>query len=112
MNGTNEKSTLVAGDGVSAAAVRNWIVGDNKAKSVIILSISPSELKQVKGCNTNREVWLKLERIYQSRGPARKTILLKQLMLQKIRDGDDVRKHMRRFFDMVDKLRSILTTIC
>lgn len=107
VNGTSAKPTLVAGDAASVTAVRNWIVADNKAKSDIILSISPSEFKQIKGCETSRDVWLKLEGIFQSKGPARKATLLKQLMLQKMKEGDDVREHTRRFFDAVDKLHEM-----
>lgn len=33
--------------------------------------------------------------------------MLKQLTLQKMKDGDDVREHMRRFFDAVDKLHEM-----
>ncbi|KZC15202.1 hypothetical protein WN55_00969 [Dufourea novaeangliae] len=36
-----------------------WLKHDKKAKSDLILSISPSELKQLKGCETSREMWLK-----------------------------------------------------
>lgn len=103
VNDTNERPNLVVGDAASETALKNWIVADNKAKSDIILSISPSELKQVKGCNTARQVWL----FYQSKGPARKATLLKQLMLQKMKDGDDAREHTKRFFDAVDKLHEM-----
>lgn len=81
-----------------------WDRNDNKAKSDIILSISPSELKQVKECVTSREVWLKLENIYQSKRPVRKVTLLKQLTLQRMEDGRDVRKYVNKFFDTVDNL--------
>ena len=92
-------------------AVEAWIRNDNKAKSDIILSISPSELKQVKGCSTSREVWLKLEGIYQSKGPARKATLLKQLTLQRMEDYGDVREHVSKFFDAVDKLNEMEVAI-
>ena len=88
-----------------------WNSADSKAKSDLILSIHPSELKQVKGCATSREVWLKLESIYQSKGPARKATLLKQLMLQKMEDSDDAREHVRKFFDAVDKLTEMEVAI-
>ena len=88
-----------------------WNSADSKAKSDLILSIHPSELKQVKGCATSREVWLKLESIYQSKGPARKATLLKQLMLQKMEDSDDAREHVRKFFDAVDKLTGMEVAI-
>lgn len=68
VNGTSVKPTLAAGDAASVTAVRNWIVADNKAKSDIILSISPTELKQIKGCETSRDVWLKLEEFSSRKG--------------------------------------------
>ena len=46
---------------------------------------------------------MKLERIYQSRGPTRKATLLKQLALQRMEESDDIREHTRKFFDPVDK---------
>lgn len=67
-----------------------WLKGDSKARSDIILAINPTKLKQVKGCETSREVWLKLKNIYQSKGPARKATLLKQLALQRMDETGDV----------------------
>lgn len=63
MGGESVKLQLVAGDPAAASAVKQWKVNDDKAKSDIILSINPSELKQIKGCETSRAVWLKLENI-------------------------------------------------
>lgn len=89
---------------VNAANVAAWERNDQKARSDIILSISPSELKQVKNCTTSRDMWLRLGEIYQSKGPARKATLLKRLTLQKMGDNEDVRVHLDNFFDSVDKL--------
>lgn len=50
------------------------------------------------------EIWLKLESIYQSRGPTRKATLLKQFTLQRIEEGGDVREHVNKFLDTGDKL--------
>ncbi|KAG8233685.1 hypothetical protein J437_LFUL008116 [Ladona fulva] len=50
--------------------LEKWRNMDQKARSDLILSINPSELKQFKGCETSREVWLKLESIYALKGPA------------------------------------------
>jgi len=91
----------------NATAIATWTTADNKAKSDIILSICPSELKQIKGCNTSKEVWLRLESIYQSKGPARKATLLKRLMLQRMNDEDDLKDHLGKFFDVVDKLEEM-----
>jgi hypothetical protein len=102
VSGAKTKPEVTPTDKASRRAEAEWIKNDNKAKSDI-LSISASELKQIKGCATSREVWQKLKGIYQSRGPARKATLLK-LILQRMRDDEDVREHLRKFFDDVDKL--------
>jgi len=104
VSGEKVKPTIVAGNVDSIEAVRLWEIEDKKARSDIILSISPSELKLIKGCNTSMEVWQKLESIYQSKGPARKATLLKQLTLHRINEHDDISDHVRKFFDTVDKL--------
>ncbi|CAB0012048.1 unnamed protein product [Nesidiocoris tenuis] len=84
-----------------------WDSADRKVRADIILAISPSEIKQVKDCRTSRELWLKLESIYESKGPARKASLLKKLMLHKMQEDHDVRDHISQFFDAVDKLQSM-----
>lgn len=104
VNGAKTKPEIVATDPESRGAAEKWETEDSKAKTDIILSINPSELKQVKGCTTSRQVWLKLQEIYQSKGPARKATLLKRLTLHKMTEGEDVREHLTKFFDTVDKL--------
>jgi hypothetical protein len=69
----------------NAANIQEWTRNDAKARSDMILSISTSELKQIKHCATSREMWIKLEETYQSKGPARKTTLLKSLRCRKWR---------------------------
>lgn len=104
ISGEKVKPEITEGNAATVEAARIWEKEDKKAKSDIILAIKPSELKQIKGCNTSREVWLKLKSIYQSSGPARKATLLKKLTLQKMADNGDVHEHLRRFFDTIDKL--------
>lgn len=84
--------------------LKEWTKNDNKAMSTIILSISPAQLKQVKNCETSKELWLKLEKLFYSKGPARKVTLLNQLTGQRMVEGEDVKDHISTFFDIVDKL--------
>lgn len=107
VNGSISKPVFNPDDQTSKDAVDSWMKADAKARSDLILAISPSELKQIKSCTTSRAVWLKLEDIFQSKGPARKATLLKQLTLQKMLEGGDVREHINRFFDAVDKLNDM-----
>lgn len=68
-----------------------------KAKSDLILIICPSELKQIKNCVISKDIWEKLHNVYQSKGPARKAMLLKTLILMKIKNGEnhDERPHTK-----------------
>lgn len=84
VSGEIVKPELIAGDAASQAAMNTWNKNDRKAKSDIILSISRSELKQIKNCTTSKETWDKLHSIYESKGPARKATLLKQLIHMKM----------------------------
>lgn len=90
-----------------SAIIWKWPKNDSKAKSDIILSISPPELKHIKGFTTSREVWLKLERIDLPKGPARKATILKQLMLSKIEKGGKVWDHIGKMFDINVKLEEV-----
>lgn len=55
VNGQSKKPT-VGENNANESTVQAWEKNDSKAKSDIILSISPSELKQIKGCVTSRDV--------------------------------------------------------
>jgi hypothetical protein len=90
VSGECAKPTLEADNEASEEAVKSWSKNDSKAVSDIILSIKPSELKLIKGCTTSREIWLKLKDTYQSKGPAQKATLLKQLTLQRMEEGEDI----------------------
>ena len=111
VNGKNVKPQLKEGDEESAKQCAKWDDLDEKSKADIILCIAPSELKQVKHCKTSSELWNKLEEIYQSKGPARKASLLKSLIQLRMNDADDIRGHLRTFFDIVDKLSEMDITV-
>ncbi|KAH0813323.1 hypothetical protein GEV33_009468 [Tenebrio molitor] len=83
VNGATVKPALVVGDADSEAAAQQWVRNGSKAKSDI------------------------LEDIYQSKGPAKKATLLKQLALQRMEESGDVREHIDMFFDAVDKLQEM-----
>jgi hypothetical protein len=88
----------ITGEGEARAVTeeeqKKWIAADRKAKSDLILAMNASELRQIRSCETSREIWMKLESIYESKGPARKATLLKQLIQHKMREDDDVREHV------------------
>lgn len=78
--GTSIKPAEASGN---EEAIAKWTEGDQSARASMILAIAPSELKSIKTCKTARELWLRLEEIYASKGPARKATLLKSLFVHK-----------------------------
>lgn len=93
------------GDAAAETAAQRWTENDLKAQSDIILAMNPSVIKQVKGCESAREIWTKLEGIYKSKSPMRKAALLNSLISHKMQDGDDARESTsQEFLDIVDKL--------
>lgn len=87
--------------------VQEWTENDEKAMSDIILALGKNQLMTVKNCKTSREMWLKLESANQSKGPARKAVLLKKIMMHKMAEGSDVRDHLSDFFNTLDKLNEM-----
>ena len=59
------------------------------------------------GIETSKGIWDKLKSLYQSNGPTRKTSLLKKLVLTRMQEEDDLKKHLGAFFDTVKKLKEI-----
>lgn len=72
VSGDSEKPEIT-GEGAARAQSetrqKEWIKADQKAKADIILSISPSELKQIKGCITSKDVWTKLNVSHSTKCP-------------------------------------------
>lgn len=93
--------------GVTAEQTEKFSKRDAMARAEILLLMSPPQLKQVTGCKTSKDIWDKLKSIHQSSGPARKATLLKQLVLKKMDDKDDVQDHLSNFMDVVDKLATM-----
>lgn len=84
-----------------------WFQADQKARADIILAINPSELCHIKHCATSNEIWIKLKEVYESKGPAKKATLLKQLLFRKMSANESMSDHLNIFFDIVDKLREM-----
>lgn len=92
---------------LSDSKYADWLKMDRKAESDILLAVSPSELAALDGLESSKAIWDKLKSMYQSSGPARKASLLKRLVLTRMQEEDDLKKHIADFFDAVKKLREI-----
>lgn len=90
----------------NAAAIEVWIEEDETARAELYLAIADAELKQVRNCTTSRNVWLKLESIFESRGPAREAALRKKKTSLHFEENGDIAEHTNEFFDIIDQLDS------
>lgn len=107
VNGEIPISTSAAAGQNLKATQDAWKAEDRKAKSDLILSISPDQLRHIKNCVTSKEVWEKLKSLYASQGPMRKATLLEKLLLMKMHEGNDMQDHLSSFMDTVDKLHTM-----
>lgn len=95
----------------AAESLQEWKDEDEKAKANLYLAVGDAELKQIRNCTTAREIWLKLESIFESKGPAKKASLWKRLMSHRLGEGGDVPRHVDKFFDIVDKLSELTVQV-
>lgn len=89
-----------------------WISEDRKAKAEILLAIHPTEIHQFKDCNTSAELWMKIQKTYQSSGPARKATLLKRLLTRKPKKEEEISEYLKEFCNVVDQLKVIKVSVC
>lgn len=104
----NNTWEYVSGEKIRTAEnATEWDVADRKARSDIILAISPEALMKVYNCNTSKEVWDKLNEIYCLTYPAYKSMLIKQLIDCKMQEDGNMNSHIKNFSNLIDKLREI-----
>jgi len=61
------------------ASASNWTIKDEKALALITLSISKTELGQIRKATTSKQAWDELAKIHSSKGLVRKAVLHRQL---------------------------------
>lgn len=81
-----------------------WTRKDQKALTMITLSISRGQLNHVKKAETSHAAWTELERIYESKGPVRKATLYKQLYRMKKDPDTSIAKFLNDFTSKAEQL--------
>lgn len=81
-----------------------WLLKDEKALALILLSVSKSQLDHIKKATTSHEAWEKLRIIYESKGPVRKSVLYKQLYRIKKEGGQSMMEFVNSFVDKLEQL--------
>lgn len=97
----------VKAENLSAAEKVAWDRTDAKALATITLCVKPPELIHLKGCNTAKAAWEKLNLTYNGKGPARKVNLFKQLVKFQFKCGQKFTGQINEFCSIVDALNEI-----
>uniref|UniRef100_A0A6M2DCP7 Putative retrovirus-related pol polyprotein from transposon tnt n=1 Tax=Xenopsylla cheopis TaxID=163159 RepID=A0A6M2DCP7_XENCH len=67
-----------------------WIINDSKTQSELILHMKGKELKICARLESAKLIWEKLQEIFESRGAARRSMLMKKCVMMKMNEGDDL----------------------
>ncbi|XP_071648509.1 uncharacterized protein [Temnothorax longispinosus] len=81
-----------------------WSAKDEKALALIVLSVTKSQLSNIKKARTAKEAWDQLSKIYESRGPVRRATLYKQLYRMKKEPGVAMSKYVNDFTSKAEQL--------
>ena len=88
-------------------AIEEWDRIDRKAKGLIRLCLADSILTNVMGEPTARDLWRKLESLYQSKSLVNKLFLRKKLYNLRMQEGDSFSTHLYKFNTVISQLVSI-----
>ncbi|MBY3556022.1 hypothetical protein HGI15_22025, partial [Modestobacter lapidis] len=100
-------STDSAAEKVTKEEVAVWEKLDRKARGLIRLCLSDSVLVNVATEKTAKELWNKLESLYQSKSLVNKLFLRKKLYKLQMVDGGSFSAHLQEFNTLVSQLASI-----
>jgi hypothetical protein len=109
--GTQPTSTQTTSTPVIGMSKEDWDKLDRRARSNIRLYLADSVLLNVSGESTAKELWDKLENLYQSKSLVNKLFLQKNLYHLRMEDGDSVTEHLNAFNTLVSQLGSVNITI-
>ncbi|UYV75014.1 hypothetical protein LAZ67_12002096, partial [Cordylochernes scorpioides] len=88
-----------------------WKKKDSKARAIINLSITDSQIVHVKNLLTAKATWDTLKNIYERKTLSGKIYLLKKLYSLKLEEDKDMQQHITTMMELVDKLRTIGETL-
>ncbi|KAL3621326.1 hypothetical protein CASFOL_036238 [Castilleja foliolosa] len=87
--------------------IEEWNRIDRKAKGLIRLCLADNILTNVMGEPTARDLWRKLESLYQSKSLVNKLFLRKKLYNLRMHEGDSFSAHLNEFNTLIGQLVSI-----
>lgn len=102
-----EKPDAAQPDVVDPKEIEDWVRIDRKAKGLIRLCLADSILTNVMSEPTARDLWKKLESLYQSKSLVNKLFLRKKLYNLRMHEGDSFSAHLYNFNTVISQFVSI-----
>ncbi|GAV73510.1 zf-CCHC domain-containing protein/UBN2_2 domain-containing protein, partial [Cephalotus follicularis] len=90
-----------------SSSTAEWDKSDRKARSLIRLCLADSVLVNVATEPTAKDLWTKLESLYQSKSLVNKLFLRKKLYNLRMKDGDNFSNHLHEFNTIIGQMLSI-----
>lgn len=92
-------------------AVVMWKAKDEKATTIIILSITAVQIAHVKDCKTSSEARNTLREIHRPKGSVRKVTLFKRLLGTRMSDSECIQAYVCKFTSLAEKLEETLVSL-
>ena len=92
-------------------AVADWEEKDNKAFTIISLTIKDDQIGHIQGCRTAKEAWDKLSAVHEGIGVAGKMILRQRLASSRMEEGKRLQEHIDYFKGIASQMKSLGDTI-
>ena len=89
----------------AAADLVIWNKKDNKAKSTIALHVEDAQLVHIKKCTTARQCWEALKANNRHASLGSRVRIMKNLFNEKLAYGGNMKEHLTKMLDWMDKLR-------
>lgn len=94
-----------------AAAESTWTRGDSRAQKIIVTTMANQPLLHIINCTTAREMWLKLETIYEAKSKESIHMLQQRFYMFAMDPVDDVATHISKLLALVQQLADVGETI-
>ena len=88
-------------------AIETFLIKDNRAYSLICLSLGDLPARQIKSAKSSNEVWKKLNTLYETKNTTNRLILKKRLTNMRMKDNETMTEYLDKFRTATEELEAI-----
>ena len=91
-------------------AIRKWEDQNEKAFSIISVTIKDDQIGHIQDCTTSKEAWDKLAAVHQGIGIAGRMVLRQRLISLRLEEGcteETLRQHLDSYRTLVTQMKSL-----